>query len=125
MVRVSRGQFDKLVAQAIQELPPRFAEALETVRIEVRDRPDAETLADLDMDEDQLLLGLYQGVPITERSVEHSGVMPEVIHLYFEDITQVAADEDDLVEQVRVTLLHEVGHHFGLGEDELEELGYH
>ena len=120
---VSRRRFDALVSAAIAELPARFAEALAEVPVEVLDRPDPAVLREMGMGEEELLLGLYRGVPLTERTVE-APAMAGVIHLYRHDIEDASDDDTDLIEQVRVTLLHELGHHFGLGEDDLEELGY-
>lgn len=121
---VSKAKFATLVEQALAELPEPFAEFLEEVPVEVRDRPTRKQLKLAGLEEDELLLGLYHGVPRTGRSVEHSGRMPDVIYIFQEDIELVSATEADLVEQVRITVLHEIGHHFGLDEDELDELGY-
>ncbi|MEM6313460.1 MAG: metallopeptidase family protein [Planctomycetota bacterium] len=121
---VSQADFDALVEQGIRLLPPRFANALADVRVEVRDRPSEKLLRDMEMHPDDLLLGLYEGIPLTERSVEESGRAPDVIFLFRDDIMEVARDENDLVEQVTITLLHEIGHYFGLDEDELDRLGY-
>jgi len=76
------------------------------------------------LEEDHLLLGLYDGLPLTERSVEHSGVRPPVIYIFKEDIELASRDEAHLVEQVRTTVLHEIGHHFGMSEQDLDDLGY-
>jgi predicted Zn-dependent protease with MMP-like domain len=124
MVEVSRAEFEAMVGRVVATLPEQFAAALDEVRIEVRDRPTSELLTDMGMAEDELLLGLYQGVPLTERSVDGPPTLPPVIHLYQEDIEDASADRDELTEQVRITLLHEIGHHFGLDEDDLERLGY-
>lgn len=122
---VSRERFAELVERAIAGLPPQFARALEEeVRIEIRDRPTRRELKSLGLDEDELLLGLYQGHPLTERSIESSGRLPDVIHVFQEDCELVSDSEAQLVEEVRVTVLHELGHHFGLDEDELSRLGF-
>ena len=121
---VSRAQFADLVERALAELPPRFAELLEEVPVEIRDRSTAAQRRRAGVPRDSLLLGLYQGVPRTQRSVEHSGVMPDVIYVFQEDVELASDGEQDLVEQVRTTVLHEIGHHFGLDEDDLDELGY-
>ncbi len=76
------------------------------------------------MDKDDLLLGLYVGHPLTERSVLHSGTLPDVIYIFQEDVELVSDSEEDLVREVRTTVLHEIGHHFGMDEDELNRLGY-
>jgi predicted Zn-dependent protease with MMP-like domain len=74
--------------------------------------------------EDELLLGLYEGRPITQRSVEESGTMPEVIYLFKQEIEAACDSADEMRREVRTTVLHELGHHFGLDEDNLEDLGY-
>ncbi|MEM8874596.1 MAG: metallopeptidase family protein [Planctomycetota bacterium] len=121
---VSESEFNALVEQAIRLLPPKFAKALADVRVEVRDRPTPELLRSMEMEPDELLLGLYDGIPLTERGVEPPTRAPDVIFLYRDDIMNVAKNEDDLVDQVTITLLHEIGHYFGLGEDDLTRLGY-
>jgi predicted Zn-dependent protease with MMP-like domain len=121
---VSRAKFADLVEKALAELPPRFAEMLEEVPVEIRDRSTAAQRRRAGVPRDSLLLGLYQGIPRTQRSVEHSGVMPDVIYIFQEDVEQASGGDQELIEQVRTTVLHEIGHHFGLDEDDLDELGY-
>ena len=121
---VSKARFEQLVERALAELPPQFAEYLDEVPVEIRDRPTRRQLESVGLDEDHLLLGLYDGVPLTQRSVEHSGIRPPVIYIFREDIELASRDEADLVQQVRTTVLHEIGHHFGMDEDDLDELGY-
>jgi len=121
---VSKARFEQLVERALAELPPQFAEYLDEVPVEIRDRPTRKQLESVGLDEDHLLLGLYDGVPLTQRSVEHSGIRPPVIYIFREDIQLASRDEADLVQQVRTTVLHEIGHHFGMDEHDLDELGY-
>jgi predicted Zn-dependent protease with MMP-like domain len=121
---VSKAAFGKLVERALAELPEPFATHLEEVPVEIRARPTVKQLKRLGLDEDHLLLGLYDGLPLTERSVEHSGVRPAVIYLFQEDIELASDSEAQLVQQVRTTVLHEIGHHFGMDEDDLDKLGY-
>ncbi len=122
--RVSKADFAGIVQSAIDDLPERFVEAVEEVAIEVMDRPTPALLSRLGTKKAGLLLGLYTGVPRTVRSVEHSGRLPDAIYLFQTNIETVCASAEELVEQVRVTLLHEIGHYFGLDEDDLKELGY-
>jgi predicted Zn-dependent protease with MMP-like domain len=121
---VSKSTFEQLVERALAELPEQFAEFLEEVPVEIRPRPTRKQLARVGLEEDQLLLGLYDGIPLTMRSVEHSGVRPAVIYIFKEDVELASDSEAELVEQVRTTVLHEIGHHFGMDEDDLDELGY-
>ena len=106
------------------DVPEPFASFLEEVPVEVRDRPTKKQLKSLGLEEDELLMGLYVGRPRTYRSVEHSGAMPDVIYIFQEDIELVSDSAEQLVNEIRITVLHEIGHHFGMSEEELEKLGY-
>lgn len=121
---VSKAKFAELVERALAELPDPFAERLEEIPVEIRARPTRAMLRKLGMEPDELLMGLYEGVDLTRRSVEHSGVLPGVIYIFQEDIELVCETEEQLLDEVRITVLHEVGHHFGLNEDDLNRLGY-
>jgi predicted Zn-dependent protease with MMP-like domain len=121
---VSREKFEEYVRQAISGLPPQFRGHLEGCRLEVRKRPSKRELRELGMEEDELLLGLYVGQPLTERSVADSGHLPDVIYLFQEDCELVSDSAEQLVEEVRITVLHELGHHFGMDEEDLGRLGY-
>jgi len=121
---VSKAQFESLVEQALAGLPPQFARVLDEVPVEIRTRPSRALLREVGLDDDELLMGLYRGRPLTERSVEDSGRLPDVIYLFQEDIELVCDTKDELVQEVRTTALHEIGHHFGMSEQELEDLGY-
>lgn len=121
---VSQAEFGELVEKAITGLPDQFARFLEEVPVEVRDRPTPRQLKLVGMGRRGLLLGLYHGRARTRRSVEDSAVMPDVIYIFQETIEQIVRNERELIEQVRKTVLHEIGHHFGMTEEDLEELGY-
>jgi predicted Zn-dependent protease with MMP-like domain len=121
---VSKQRFGELVERALDGLPEPFATHLEEVTVEVKDRATRRELRMAGLDEDELLLGLYVGSPFTERSVLQSGELPDKIYIFQEDVELASANERQLIEQVRITVLHELGHHFGLGEDDLDELGY-
>ncbi len=128
---VSESEFARLVEAALARLPEQFRRTIaEDVPVQVAPRPPRKMLRELGMADDELLLGLYEGPSIEERGellTSEGGVMPFVpgrIWLFREDIGDFAKDEADLVEQVRVTLLHELGHYMGLDEDDLDALGY-
>jgi predicted Zn-dependent protease with MMP-like domain len=123
-VSVSKSEFAELVEQAVEELPEEFARFVEEVPIEVADRPTPRQLADARVGPNGLLLGLYHGRPRTVRSVEDSGAMPDVIYIFQEPIQQVCRSKEQLIRQVRMTVLHEIGHHFGMSEEDLKRLGY-
>ena len=122
--QVSKKEFEKLVEQAISDLPEQFAQFLEEVPIEIHTRPSPKLLRELGLEEDELLMGLYRGVARTRRSVEDSGRLPDVIYIFQEDHELVSENSAKLVREVRKTVLHEIGHHFGMSEDDLERLGY-
>ena len=122
--QVSRSVFGELVQQALAKLPRRFTRYLAEVPVEVRQRPSPSMLRSLRLGPGGLLLGLYRGRPRTVRSVEDSGHLPDVIYIFQESIEQVCNSEEELVEQVRKTVLHEIGHHFGMSEADLDKLGY-
>jgi predicted Zn-dependent protease with MMP-like domain len=121
---MGKDEFAELVEHALAELPPQFAAFLDEVPIEIADRPSPRQLQMLHLPENELLLGLYQGRPRTRRSVEDSGSIPDVIFIFQDSIQSVSHDRASLIEQVRKTVLHEIGHHFGMSEADLDELGY-
>lgn len=121
---VSKEDFARLVKTALDELPHEFAEFLEEVPVEIRDRPTRRQLKSVGLGPDDLLLGLYHGRPRTERSVLDELSMPDVIYIFQDDVEEVSDSEADLVHEVRTTVLHEIGHHFGMSEDDLDDLGY-
>lgn len=121
---VSKQRFAKLVEEALSDVPEAFAQYLEEVVVEVRDRPSIKQLKEAGLGRDDLLLGLYVGRPLTERSVLESGAMPDVVYVFQEDIELVSETEEELLEQIRVTVLHEIGHHFGMDEEDLGEVGF-
>jgi predicted Zn-dependent protease with MMP-like domain len=122
--QVNKREFERLVEEAIAEIPDAFAAFLDEVPIEIHTRPSVKLLRELGLEDDELLMGLYRGRARTERSVEDSGRLPDVIYIFQEDHELVAENRADLVREVRTTVLHEIGHHFGMSEDDLEKLGY-
>lgn len=121
---VSKAEFAAAVEEVLAALPEQFRQAVDETPIEILDRPSRKLLRELGMEDDELLMGLYTGVPLTERSVEHSGRLPDKILLFQEDIELVSDSREQLMEEIRITLLHEIGHYFGMNEDDLDKLGY-
>ncbi len=113
-----------MVERALRELTEPHARMLEEVRLEIADRPSPQQLLSARVQPNGLLLGLYQGRPRTQRSVWDSGSLPDVIWIFQEPIQAVCNSEIQLIQQVRTTVLHEIGHHFGMSESDLTELGY-
>jgi predicted Zn-dependent protease with MMP-like domain len=114
---LSSRRFEELVDQAMQELPEELMSRISNLHIAIEESPPATA-------EDAEVLGLYEGVPLTERSADYYGVMPDLITLFKSNIEDEAGDADDVREVVRVTVLHEIAHHFGIDDDRLEELGW-
>lgn len=120
---LSRKAFEKLVADALDDLPQELAGRMRNVELVIEDRPDRDTAAELDGDPRDLL-GLYRGIPLTERGNDYSGVLPDRIALYQRNIERAADSVGDVREVVRRTVIHEIAHHFGIDDDRLEELGW-
>ncbi|MEM1011015.1 MAG: metallopeptidase family protein [Planctomycetota bacterium] len=121
----SELEFQQLVAQAIRRLPERWRQTLEeNVPVTVVDRPSPELLRDMEIPEEELLLGLFEGVAMPDMAAEGLVDVPPRIWIFRHDVEDFSEDRDDLIEQVRITLLHELGHYFGLDEDDLADLGY-
>ena len=114
MVQVSPERFEELVADAIDGIPDELARLMDNVAVFVEDTSLQRGL-----------LGLYHGIPLTQRDAGYAGmVMPDRITIYRLPICAMCRDEDAVVDQVRITVVHEVGHHFGIGDARLHELGY-
>jgi predicted Zn-dependent protease with MMP-like domain len=117
MVHVSEERFEQLVTDALDSIPSELAGAIENVAIVVADWPPGGRGSGL--------LGLYEGIPLTRRDPNaYAAVTPDRITIFRGPLSARAADEADLAAQVRVTVLHEVGHYFGLTDDRLRELGW-
>ncbi|HEX5214797.1 MAG TPA: metallopeptidase family protein [Vicinamibacterales bacterium] len=119
---MTREQFRKLVDEALAGIPIRFRDALKNIAIVVEDEPTMAQLADVGIDPPDTLLGLYEGTPLTERQWSHETVMPDKVTLFQGPIEDASDDEDDVVVAIGETLIHEIGHYFGLSEEEIEEI---
>jgi predicted Zn-dependent protease with MMP-like domain len=113
--------FERIVRQAVDGLPAKFKDALENIDIVIEDFPDPDEMDDMGIDEP--LLGLYQGTPLTERGLGDSD-LPDKISLYKGEFERMGIRGKELVEEIRITVLHEIGHYFGLEDDEMERMGY-
>jgi predicted Zn-dependent protease with MMP-like domain len=115
MLEMSREEFEGLVAEALDGIPPELTALMRNVAIFVEDEPEPS---------DPDLLGLYEGIPLTERGEWYSGVLPDRITIFRLPTLRICDRPDDVVEEVRVTVVHEIAHHFGIDDDRLHELGY-
>ncbi|PRW62999.1 metallopeptidase family protein [Actinopolyspora mortivallis] len=113
-VEMTRQRFEELVSDALDLVPHELMAELDNVVVLVQDRHP----------EDETLLGLYEGVALTERDSTYGGVLPDRITIYREPLLESCADEREVVDEVAVTVVHELAHHFGIEEARLHELGW-
>lgn len=113
-VRVDPQRFDELVSDALDRIPPKLAAAMDNVVVLIEDRHP----------EDPELLGLYEGVALTERDSDYAGSLPDAITIYREALLDACDSADQVVDEVAITVIHEIAHHFGIDDDRLEELGW-
>lgn len=115
----------KEVARLIDRLPRQFREQLRNVEFVVEDRPSEELLLAEELDpEEETLYGLYQGIPLPERSSLDPPLLPDKITIFAESLLEDFPDPEELREEIRLTVLHEIAHYFGMDEEEIEDLGY-
>ena len=119
---MERGQFEQLVAEALASIPKRFRKAMQNIAIVVEDEPSAEVLREMEIGPGDTLLGLYQGTPLTERHWGYGNALPDRVLIFQGPHERESEDEDDLVVAIAETLIHEIGHYFGLSEEEIEEI---
>lgn len=119
---MKRSQFETLVREALAGLPQEFLDRMENVDVVVERWPSAEDLRDAGVAPDETLMGLYTGVPLTERE-GYNMVLPDKITIYQGPIEDECQTEAEVVEEVRGTVVHELAHHFGIDDDQLTEWG--
>jgi predicted Zn-dependent protease with MMP-like domain len=120
---MTRQEFRKLVEEAIDTIPPRFAREVKNVAIVIENEASPELLAEMEIEPSETILGLYQGTPLTERQWSHGNVLPDQITLFQRTIEEECdGDEEEIVVAIGETLIHELGHYFGLSEDEIMEI---
>ena len=114
-VQMSRERFEELVAEALDEVPDGLLKLMDNVVVLVEDDPD---------DDDRDLLGLYEGYALTSRGWDYAGVLPDRITIYRDPTLRICDDEDDVVDEVATTVVHEIAHHFGIDDARLHQLGW-
>ena len=117
-----RSRFRRLVERALDEIPEQLAERMDNVVILLRNQPTTEELDSVGLSGRHTLLGLYVGQPLTNRGW-YGETLPDRIMIYQQPIESICRSEDEVVEQVRETVLHEIAHHFGIDDDRLDEIG--
>ncbi|MBV8861235.1 MAG: metallopeptidase family protein [Mycobacterium sp.] len=113
-VRMDPQRFDELVSAALDLIPRRLAAVMDNVVVLVADRHDDEPD----------LLGLYEGVALTERDSHYAGSLPDTITIYRDALLEACDCDDEVVEEVKITVVHEIAHHFGIDDGRLHELGW-
>jgi predicted Zn-dependent protease with MMP-like domain len=119
---MTRPEFERLVVEAITLIPKRFRREMKNLALVVEQAPSAELLADMEIEPPDSLYGLYQGTPLPERAWAHGNSLPDRITIYQQPIEEDCEDEDEVRAVIGETLIHEVGHYFGLSEDEIQEI---
>ena len=121
---MERKAFESLVHESLQDLPAVFKEKLANVAIIVEDYPSQELLDRMGVPDDETLFGLYQGVPLTERGYFDPPLHPDRVYIFQEPIEDACSTPEEIKEEVRITVMHELAHFFGFDDDELDEAGY-
>ena len=119
---MTRAAFERLVVEAIALIPKRFRREIRNLALIVEDEPSLALLDEMEIEPPDSLYGLYQGIPLTERTSSYGNTLPDRITLYQKPIEEDCEDEDEVRAVIGETLIHEVGHYFGLSEEEIEEI---
>jgi predicted Zn-dependent protease with MMP-like domain len=122
--RMSEEEFSAVVEQAIARVPAEIRAALDNMLITVQDRPSAELLEDLGFAPDEELFGVYSGVPLNERSATEPPLYPDIIHIFREPLENFCRSRRELLEEIEITVVHEIAHYLGFDDEQLERLGY-
>lgn len=123
MTKFSPEEFEQLVIQALDELPPFFQEKLQNIDVVIADWPTEAELRAVGLKPGQMLLGLYQGIPQTQRTRSYNLALPDKITIYRLPIDRICHTRDQVIAQVKRTVKHELAHHFGISDDRLKQLG--
>ena len=120
---IPKAEFEQLVRDAVGTIPEEFLSIMHNVDVQVRRNPTVRQLRILQLERREMLLGLYEGIPLTKRTTDYGMVTPDIITLFQEPIEAICETREDLVTEVRKTVIHEVAHHFGIADIELEAWG--
>lgn len=113
-VQMGEQRFEELVSDALDAIPPQLAAAIDNVVVLVQDHHP----------EDPDLLGLYEGIALTERDSFYAGALPDTITIYREPLLEICSSEQEVVDEVTITVIHEIAHHFGIDDERLHQLGW-
>jgi predicted Zn-dependent protease with MMP-like domain len=122
---LNHTEIRKEVASVLNRLPKQFRKGLQNIEIVVEERPARDLLLSVGLDpRHDTLYGLYQGIPLPDRSALYPPILPDKITIFSEPLLRDFSDPEDLREQIRATVLHEIAHYFGFDDDEIDKLGY-
>ncbi|HEY7907877.1 MAG TPA: metallopeptidase family protein [Thermomicrobiales bacterium] len=124
MMRVGQRAFERLVADALDSLPDAILQMLDNVAVVVADEPTAHQIQRVGLAADEMLLGLYEGIPRTERTSGYGAVLPDKVTIFQRAIEETCDTEDELIDAVRHTVVHELAHHLGISDARLIDLGF-
>ena len=119
---MTRAEFERLVVEAVMLIPKRFRREMKNLALVVEEEPSADLLEEMEIEPPDSLYGLYQGTPLPERAWGHGNALPDRITLFQHPIEEDCEDADEIRAAIGETLIHEVGHYFGLSEEEIEEI---
>ena len=119
---MDRSRFQRLVEEALREIPRRFRSAMQNVAVIVEDEPSPQILEEMEIEPPDSLFGLYQGTPLPNRGWGYGNALPDRISIYQGPIEEACEDDDEIRDCVAETVIHEFGHYFGLSEEEIEEI---
>ncbi len=119
---MTREQFQRLVIEAVALIPKRFRREMKNLALVVEDEPSAELLAEMEIEPPDSLYGLYQGTPLPERTWAYGNNLPDRITIFQRPVEEECADDDEVRAVIGETLIHEVGHYFGMSEEEIEDI---
>ena len=119
---MDRSRFQRLVEEALREIPPRFRSAMQNVAVIVEDEPPPHILEEMEIEPPDSLFGLYQGTPLPERGWGYGNALPDRISIYQGPIEEACEDDEEIRDCVAETVIHEFGHYFGMDEDQIEEI---
>lgn len=122
--KLSAEAFDRIVKQAITRIPLKIRRNLDNILISVQPHPSRELLAELGFPPDEQLFGIFLGVPLTERNLTDPPLYPDSIYIFQEPLEAFCLSREELIEEIEITVVHEIAHYLGFGDDELEALGY-
>ena len=123
-MKLSRKRFEKIVSEALDELPEEIGEALSNIYVVVEQGPSEETNGELNLQSRHELLALYEGIPLTERNTNYGVVLPDRITIFQGPIQVMGSSLPELIDEIKIAVVHEVAHHFGIEDERLLELGY-